>query len=194
MAQGKKSFIVYSDWKDTFDALSNEKAGELIKHIFSYVNDENPNSDDMLINAVFSNIKNALKRDLQKWDKQHAQRVEAGKRSAEVRKQNATLVNARSVSSTVNDNVNVNVTTTVYEKFVDEVKKGEHTQAVEQMYMRLRIKPGTLTPLLKTFKGQLIIDNVVHKNTLEFRKHFNNWLNVQDSNGKLNQHKKTKSL
>lgn len=107
MAQGKKSFIAYSDWKDTFDAIPNEQAGILIKHIFSYVNDENPKTDDILVNAVFQSIKNSLKRDLKKWDKQYEQRVEAGKRSAEVRKRNSTLVNARSISSTVSDSVSV---------------------------------------------------------------------------------------
>lgn len=113
MAQGKKSFIAYVDWKDTFDALPDEKAGQLIKFIYAYVNDENPKTDDVLINAVFANIRNTLKRDLKKWDKQHQQRVKAGKRSAEVRKRNATSVNGRSVSSTVSvsvsDSVNVSV-------------------------------------------------------------------------------------
>ena len=76
MAKNKKSFVMYTDWKETFNALSNEKAGELIKHIFSYVSDENPISKDMIINAVFPNIKNALKRDLEKWERQQIQRVE----------------------------------------------------------------------------------------------------------------------
>jgi len=114
MAENKKSFIAYVDWKDTFDALPDDKAGILIKFIYSYVNDENPKTDDVLINAVFANIKHTLKRDLKKWESQHKQRVKAGKRSAEVRKRNSTLVNARSVSSTdsvsvsVSDSVNVN--------------------------------------------------------------------------------------
>ena len=112
MAENKKSFVAYADWKETFDALSDEKAGELIKHIFAYVNDESPVSECMLINAVFANIKHTLKRDLKKWEKQHVQRKEAGKKSAEVRKRNATVVNGRSISSTVSvsvsDSVNVN--------------------------------------------------------------------------------------
>jgi hypothetical protein len=78
----------------------------------------------------------------------------------------------------------------IYNKFVAEVKEGKHQQATEQMYMRLRIKQGTLTPLLKNFYGHLIIDNSVPKNTLELRKHFNNWLNVQDRVGKLDEYKK----
>tara|TARA_R110002020_G_scaffold179329_1_gene372543 strand:- start:185 stop:754 length:570 start_codon:yes stop_codon:yes gene_type:complete len=109
MAENKKSFLAYADWKETFDALSDEKAGELIKHIFAYVNDENPESECMLINAVFANIKHTLKRDLKKWEKQHEQRKQAGKKSAEIRKRNATVVNGRSVSSTDSVSVSVNV-------------------------------------------------------------------------------------
>ncbi len=108
MATGKKSFIAYADWKLTFDELPDEDAGKLIKHIFAYVNDEYPKTDSILIKAVFANIKTTLKRDLEKWDGQRQQRVEAGIRSAEIRKRNATLVNGRSVSSTVSVSVNVN--------------------------------------------------------------------------------------
>jgi len=69
MAEGKTSFMFYCDWKETFESLPDEKAGELIKHILRYVNDENPTSDDILIKAVFANIKAALKRDLKKWER-----------------------------------------------------------------------------------------------------------------------------
>lgn len=109
MAEGKKSFIAYSDWYGMFKALPDEVAGKLIKHIFSYVNDENPSSDDFVINALFEQVKSTLKRDLKKWEEQQEQRRKAGLKSAEIRKQNATLVNARSISSTVNDSVNVSV-------------------------------------------------------------------------------------
>jgi hypothetical protein len=77
----------------------------------------------------------------------------------------------------------------IYDKFVDEVKEGLHTQAIDMMYMKLKIKKGSLTPLLKEFKGQLIIDEIKHKNTLELRKHFHNWLNTQERVGKLDQYK-----
>lgn len=68
MAQGKKKIIFYTDWKDTFDQLPDEKAGQLIKFIFAYVNDEDPSTDDLLINAVFASIRNQLKRDLKKYE------------------------------------------------------------------------------------------------------------------------------
>lgn len=82
----------------------------------------------------------------------------------------------------------------LFKKFVEEVKKGEHTQAVEQLYMRLKIRDGTLTDLIKEFNGHLIVENTLHKNTLEFRKHFSNWLNKLNEVGKLDQYKKTKKI
>tara|TARA_R110000782_G_scaffold41585_2_gene95160 strand:+ start:1762 stop:2337 length:576 start_codon:yes stop_codon:yes gene_type:complete len=135
MAENKKSFIAYADWKETFDALSDEKAGQLIKHIFAYVNDENPESEDMLINAVFANIKHTLKRDLRKWEKQHEQRKEAGKKSAEVRKHNATVVNGRSISSTdsVSVSVSVNERKDIYRSFA-------HLSISEKEFKKLEVE------------------------------------------------------
>lgn len=68
MAEGKKSFILYSDHKETWEELSDEQAGKLIKHIFRYVNDENPELDDPLLKLVFIPMKQSLKRDLIKWE------------------------------------------------------------------------------------------------------------------------------
>jgi len=117
MAQGKKSFIAYSDWKDTFDSLPDEVAGKLIKHIFAYVNDENPISDDYAITAVFSNIKNTLKRDLEKWEAQLQQRSEAGKKSAEQRASTKLNERSNSLNETVrNSTVSVSVIDSVSDK------------------------------------------------------------------------------
>ena len=116
MAENKKSFILYCDQKGVWDKLDDAQAGRLIKHIISYVNDENPVAPDFITELAFEPIKQSLKRDLKKWENQQEQRSEAGKRSAEVRKRNAqlaqrdsTTVNERSISSTVNGNVSVNV-------------------------------------------------------------------------------------
>jgi hypothetical protein len=68
MAENKKSFTAYCDWNNTFNSLPDDKAGQLVKYLFAYVNDENPETDDLLINAVFANIKATLKRDLVKWN------------------------------------------------------------------------------------------------------------------------------
>jgi len=113
MAENKKSFVLYSDSQGLVNQLPDEVAGRLLKHIYAYVNDENPISDELLLNIAFEPIKMQLKRDLIKWETQLEQRRQAGLKSAEVRKRNATSVNERSISSTdtvnVNDNVNVNV-------------------------------------------------------------------------------------
>ena len=114
MAENKKSFILYCDQKGVWDKLDDAQAGRLIKHVIAYVNDENPEAPDFITELAFEPIKASLKRDLKKWEKQQTQRSEAGKRSAEVRKRNAKLVqrdstsvNERSVSSTVNGNVSL---------------------------------------------------------------------------------------
>ena len=68
------------------------------EHCFSYVNDEDPKSDSVLIRAVFANIKSTLKRDLQKWDNQLKQRQQAGVKSGESRRLKSTKTNDRSKS------------------------------------------------------------------------------------------------
>jgi hypothetical protein len=68
MATGKKKVIVYADWISTFELLSDEEAGKLIKHFFRYVNDLDPAPPERLIEILFEPIKATLKRDLEKWE------------------------------------------------------------------------------------------------------------------------------
>lgn len=70
MAKEKDSFIMYTSYIATFEKLSDNEAGKLIKHILRYVNDLNPSLDDnRLLEIVFEGIKQDLKRDLLKWEK-----------------------------------------------------------------------------------------------------------------------------
>jgi len=68
MAENKKSIIVYADWIELFESLSDEEAGLLIKHFFRYVNDLNPTAPDRITELSFIPLKQALKRDLDKWE------------------------------------------------------------------------------------------------------------------------------
>jgi hypothetical protein len=68
MAKDKKSFILYCDQQGLFNKLPDEIAGKLIKHIFAYVNDEDPIASDLLLEIAFEPIKLQLKRDLRKYD------------------------------------------------------------------------------------------------------------------------------
>jgi len=117
MSKDKKSFILYLDQQELFNKLPDEVAGKLIKHIFSYVNCENPEANDLLLDVAFSTIKQTLKRDLAKWQTHIQQRVEAGKKSAAKRandkQRNSTTVKVRSTNPT--DSVNVSVSDSVSE-------------------------------------------------------------------------------
>ena len=68
MAENKKSFILYADLIHTVSKLPRDKAGELFLTILRYVNDENPDVDDLLVEVAFEPVRQQLKRDLQKWD------------------------------------------------------------------------------------------------------------------------------
>lgn len=131
MAENKKSFVLYSDQRTIIDMLPDDLAGKLFKHIYSYVNDENPVTDNQLINLAFEPIKLQLKRDLAKWSETRESRSKAGKASAEARKNKSeqtqtdlthvdfvqhTLTNS-TVNVNVNDNVNVTVNDIELNKF-----------------------------------------------------------------------------
>jgi len=68
MANGKTSFVLYTDVWHTVEKLTNDKAGILFKHILRYVNDQNPETKDIIIQIAFEPIKQSLKRDLRKYE------------------------------------------------------------------------------------------------------------------------------
>lgn len=68
MAENKKSFILYADLIHTVRKMPKDKAGDLFLTILSYVNDENPIVEDMVVDLVFEPIKRQMKRDLEKYE------------------------------------------------------------------------------------------------------------------------------
>ena len=89
MAENKKSFVAYCDWQETFEELSDEEAGKLVKHLFNYVNDKNPETSDKLTKMCFIPIKQSLKRDLKKYEKYVEKQSVNGKKGG--RPKNPTL-------------------------------------------------------------------------------------------------------
>lgn len=77
--ENKKSFLLYCDLIHTVNKLPNDKAGLLFKHILSYVNDENPETDDIVVDIAFEHIKQQLKRDLDKWEVTKENKSNAGR-------------------------------------------------------------------------------------------------------------------
>lgn len=113
MAENKKSFVLYSDLIHTVRKMNANDAGELLLHILEYVNDNDPETSNIVVDLTFEPIKQQLKRDLEKWGKIRVKRSEAGKASAEARKHKSTHVKSveqKPTNSTVSDNVNVSVT------------------------------------------------------------------------------------
>lgn len=98
MAEGKKSFVLYCDMKHTVELLDDTLAGKLFKHLLRYVNDEDPETDDILVKIAFEPMKQQLKRDLKDWEITRAKRSEAGHlggiKSGESRKNKANEANA----------------------------------------------------------------------------------------------------
>ena len=87
MAENKKGFVLYADQLSIFEKLTTSEAGELIIHIFKYVNDKNPVTENRIVDLSFEPIKLQLKRDLKKWEEIRIKRSEAGKASANKRQQ-----------------------------------------------------------------------------------------------------------
>jgi hypothetical protein len=90
MAKDKKSFLLYCDIIHTVEKMPTEKAGELFKHILQYVNDQNPKTDDLIVQLVFEPIKQQLKRDLRKYEDFIEKQRDNGKRGGRPRKPNET--------------------------------------------------------------------------------------------------------
>lgn len=107
MAENKKSFLLYCDLIHTISKMPNDKAGELFKHILEYVNDENPVTEDLIIQLTFEPIRQQLKRDLVKYEDIKALRSELGKKGAEAKKQKQAIANLAEAKQAVNDNVTV---------------------------------------------------------------------------------------
>lgn len=68
MAENKETFLFYVKWIATFKSIPKDKGYDLLMHILAYVNDENPETDDVLVNALFQQIKLTLQEDLKKWE------------------------------------------------------------------------------------------------------------------------------
>jgi hypothetical protein len=212
MAEDKKGFVLYADLIHTLGKMPDDKAGELFKHILSYVNDQDPVTDDLIIQLTFEPIKQQLKRDLKKYDEIKLKRSDAGKESARLKalkkkqqdKQKSTSVESvqqdstnPTVRDTVNDNVNVNIS------FIDKIdlfkkKVGEDDNVIwrENVYRMHKIQKGKLFRVVEQFTIHLAIQNngIYNDNFSEFRRHCSNWIGTSIQNGKLSEFRTVKAI
>ena len=144
----KKSFVLYSDYKELFEELSSSDAGDLIKHILRYVNDENPETENPIVRVSFIPIKRQLKRDLEKYEDKKKQWSDAGKASAAKRKESIrdersltsvdSVATVSTVNGTVNDTVNVNETKERFSAFWDLYNKKVSRSSCERIWNKLK--------------------------------------------------------
>lgn len=192
--EGKKSFVLYTDQREVFDELSDEDAGRLIKHIFSYVNDENPSTDDLLLKVAFLPIKTQLKRDLKIWDEKKLQRAEAGRKGGIAKSSNAkqSLANPSNATNdvanlAVNVNVNGNVND-IYKQTGSELKVDEesHNQIFRELWkstawiegiaMKNKVTTKEVQNHLNEFREECILKEELKVSQKDAKEHFINWI------------------
>ena len=137
MAKDKKSFLLYCDLIHTVKQMPKEKAGELFMHILEYVNDLEPNTDDLIIQLTFEPIRQSLKRDLEKYERTRMK----NKENAEKRwnKNNATVCdrippNAKNADS---DNVSDSDSDSDSDNVSDKEKEINNTPSAFSFYNEL---------------------------------------------------------
>ena len=80
MGNKYKVFLMYSDCTNFVSVLSDEQKGKLFQQILDYVNDGTElETEDKLILVAWLQIKNALDRDIGKYEKIKRERVEKGR-------------------------------------------------------------------------------------------------------------------
>ena len=120
MAEGKKSFIIYTSWKRWLDGLSLEQKGKWLDWMLSYTNDENPQfPSDQAVMIACMMAQDTLKRDLKKYEAKVERIKSARNQNPNNNKEllennNRTEISTKSARNQydivgVNDNVNVNV-------------------------------------------------------------------------------------
>lgn len=203
MAVDKKSFLLYADLIHTVRKMGTENAGELFLHILEYVNDNNPTTDNLIVDLTFEPIKQQFKRDLKKWDSIKEKRSLAGLKSAEKRKQKATKatsvksVQQKATNPTVNVNGNVTVNDNVTVIDEEEVKEKTSTssnslfsvldlelrylknekviKAVLENYDNKFKSEEHLKEQLRIFTKELIERNIHTKTESDYASHFRSW-------------------
>lgn len=155
MAENKKSFVLYCDSYSMVKQLPDDVAGRLLKHIFSYVNDERPVSEELLINVAFEPIKQQLKRDLKKWAGETKDRSDAGKKGMA----NRWAEHNKTKQSITKDNTVINTITNITDSVSvsDSVSVNENEKKINNNIVERKLKfSSTLEPYLEKYGKDLL--------------------------------------
>ena len=102
----KKSFLVYFDWEDPLQELSNEELGELFRAMFTYAKyGELIELEHRSLKLVFGFIKSALDRDKESYEERCRKNAEnaskGGKKKAEAYHEKGANMDLKALISTV---------------------------------------------------------------------------------------------
>jgi len=112
----RDSFVLYTAIAEIVERLSDIQKGQLFQAILDFERDKEINISDHIVEIAFIPIKQSLIANNEKWERTIKARSEAGKRSAEIRKQKTTnLTNVDFVQTKVNKNEQTPTKSTVYE-------------------------------------------------------------------------------
>lgn len=151
MAENKNSFIIYTDWKQDFEFLTDAEAGKLIKHLLQFASDENPSleNEDRLLQYAAQKMKALMKKDLKKYEAVVQKRSEAGKkggvnsgksRTSKQNEANEAIASSPKQNERVNDNDNVNDILLEKESKYDDDMRGENFDEIENAKSFLKEK------------------------------------------------------
>lgn len=175
MAENKKSFVLYADQRNVFNSLSDKEAGLLIKHIYAYVNDLNPETTNKIVNVAFEPIKQQLKRDLKKYEHKQEKWSEAGKRSAEVKKNKKinesqqSLTNVENVTTKSTVNVNDNATVNVNDNVIHSIERCAEIALADSRWKKAnKVQDGEL----QAFNHYLEQQGKYELNPLDYKTYF----------------------
>ncbi len=162
MAENKKGFVLYCDLIHTVKKMSASDAGELFLHILEYVNDEDPETDNLTVDLIFEHIKQQLKRDLRKYEaraeRSRSNGAKGGRPKKEPKKPSGLIKNPGEPKKPVIVTVTDKDTVTVND-IIKQVEKTRQGVFIEWLNYRKEIKkpvknPSTLKKLINKFNSE----------------------------------------
>jgi len=186
--QGKKTFLLYVDMIHIFNELTDQQAGLLIKHIFQYVNDQDPVLSDQLLKIAFAPIKNVLKKDLDGWLNTCERNAENGKKGGRPKKENpekpkkhtGLIRNQKNPNEPDKDkdkdkDIIIVENEEIQNKVFIEMKNSQRW--IEAMCISHKVNPDELLEHLRKFYWHCKTNDYFKDDSSKAKRHFNNWIN-----------------
>jgi hypothetical protein len=153
MATEKNSFLLYCDIIHTVEKLKDVDAGALLKHILRYVNDQEPVTDNPIVEIAFEPIRQSLKRDLIKYENIRTRNSENAKKrwNATASDRIPNLPNDTKNADSDSDSVSDSVSKDIYRAFA---QLSISNQEVEKLLEKYSIEEiDDVLDSIENFKG-----------------------------------------